>query len=90
MAEPIVDVLEAVEIHDQDRDADRRTGVGQRVVELTEERPAVREPGQRVVDRLVRALERLTRRAEHEQGRDGQQRDEHEAEVDRDHPDRCE
>ena len=57
VAERVVDELEAVEVEEQDGDAARpgraRCGAADRLVEAVEEQHAVRQPGQRVVQRVV-------------------------------------
>ena len=88
VAEAIVDLLEAVEVHQQHAWFGSGTRVDQGVVQLIHERPAVGQSGQGIVMRLMRAFERLPRRTEHEDRRDRQQRRHHQAEVDADHPDR--
>src|SRR5680860_137160 len=68
MAEAVVDVLEVVEIHDERRREQCRTGVrlGQRLVKRLEEAAAVDQPRQRVVVGFVQTFERLAGRPEHQ------------------------
>ena len=56
MAERVVDVLEVVEIHEQGRDPAGAVAPDQRVREPIDEQDAVRQAGQRVVQRLVAQL----------------------------------
>ena len=57
MAEPVVDVLEVVEVHEQDREAVRRAcAPNERVREAIHEEDPVRQAGERVVQRLVAEL----------------------------------
>ena len=57
MAERVVDVLEVVEVHEQDREAGRRSAAPhERVREAVDEQDAVRQAGERIVQRLVAKL----------------------------------
>ena len=71
VAERVVDLLEAVEVHQQHGDAAAGSGAGaQRVVEPVEEERAVGKAGEVVVEReplvLVRLATELARRARYE------------------------
>jgi hypothetical protein len=54
VAQRVIDLLEAVEVHHQHRHPGVRVSPGlDRLLDATAKRGAVREPGQRVVQRLV-------------------------------------
>ena len=85
VTEPVVDVLEAIEVHHEHQ---RMAVVGHPVEgdrQPIVERPSIEQHRERVVVGLVLALECGLGRVEDEERRDAEQRQHQDAELDRDH-----
>ena len=88
VTEAIVDLLEAVEVQQQDRAAHVVVVRRQKAGEVVVERTPVEKMGEAVVIGLVRPPQRLLRALVDQQRGDTEQRQHHQAEVDRHHEDR--
>ena len=91
MAERVVDLLEVVEVHDHHHGGLAAAAAGaDGLVDAVAEQLAVRQAGERVVERLVLLGDRLAAAAVDGEDRQEEQRDRRQAEVGGEHDDRRE